>query len=1511
MAKAPLRTEIEQALDELVAYEEGMRFQSLAVVLAKLRWPELVACERKKDLGLDAVVLREQATDHVGRGLACSITPTYSKLAGDATKVAEHFGGNIQHLIFATSAKVGTSAKLEWSEQLRREYGFELEVMSREEIISALTDPRNLGLCRTYLRLDIEVDPTLQDTIDAIRDAAREEVTNWARRVADQPLMDLYAVRLASSGDEDGETWHLADMAAALSAGRRLILEGPAGRGKTTTLIQLAQGALNSEGTVLLIDLPQWANAKMAILPFITGMTAFQRRNITQQQLAKAESVERFYFLLNGWNEVSGNVLADADLLLRDLDRQHPAAGVLIATRTHHVPPPLRGAPRLRLRQIGRRARSRYVQQRLGERAPALLTALETDHALDDLTGTPFVLSEVVSIVAAGGPIPRSRVSVLDASVRLQEGSPEHAGALRILPIGGMSSLFMEGLAVHMMSNGAISLTESEARAVVHRVSSALAADGQLVPVSPPADILSALCGHHVLERFEYPEPAYRFAHQLFEEYYAYRALTRRLHEAMGDDRKQTATFVQTYLNDPAWTEPLLMLAESLNGYSAESGPFTNAFVGMAASVDLVFAAHLARVGALRADAPAARVVTEGLRAWYASTNEHHRRCALAGMLASGMDAFRDVVEPLLSGADNQERLRTYRLWQGFSPSVLGTDWKTVVQAWSEEARETFVSELLHARFAPEVSAFGLGDPSPTVREATIDALRWLGAEEEFGRALVDLTDSALARVAMRAPDELIPSAMYPNVARVFRARVLEDSDLLARIRVLRRLQGLQDTNAITDLKAALEQLPERVEADAIHYTVRPALDVLRGDDPSWTSEWVARRIADGRLAGDWWNQYLAAIPERMRDGQLAHLGSENLDHRSDGPVSIVARSATPDTARQAFLRLIEVQRIIAAEPDRPSEVDVQIYRQLVALLRAIAPSTVVSGLKELLSGPPERDLTHALIHLYGRTALADSDSIELEDPFRVVVRDYLRRAVAQTLAEDDTAGSVKAKFGSLLSQLGEPRDLDDLMLLIRADLRRVRDGRAALVRGQRTSATDGATISWTHSYVRSVANLLHEKADDVLLGLFAEPEYESSLLDEYARQLGRPPRRGIGQQAEYDEVWRNRARHTPRFLGERRTRVAEAIRKRIRQLEETRPAEKNPKHLNNHLKGLGRGLAFVAPHETVDEVLALLALPAQFDAHVCVDTLEQLLFAGVRLPAEKCLHLLDSTLSFMKQWGSQYHERWVVVRFLCVCPFVDPPAVGLDRIREVIYQAHLSIYDLRPVLLALGKSRFDGSLAFLLELVPSAQNWQAIEHEWLSALVALDTDSARRALLGLVDPDLPGLPFTLDWFSVDRVTPRIAEIANAVPDVESRLRELSLASLDDSRRQVLAKVLRLQHTVEALVSALNLIDDNRRPMVPSGVTESLEEALIQDQAHPIFAGAIVRRPAASNPVREALYGMVFNDPERRRSAYALLGQIEEWRLEYGRPLGEPRHPGIALGLPWPPPEPDIVLAPA
>ncbi|MGP8245367.1 MAG: hypothetical protein ACLQVN_12720 [Bryobacteraceae bacterium] len=46
---------------------------------------------------------------------------------------------------------------------------------------------------------------------------------------------------------------------------------------------------------------------------------------------------------------------------------------------------------------------------------------------------------------------------------------------------------------------------------------------------------------------------------------------------------------------------------------------------------------------------------------------------------------------------------------------------------------------------------------------------------------------------------------------------------------------------------------------------------------------------------------------------------------------------------------------------------------------------------------------------------------------------------------------------------------------------------------------------------------------------------------------------------------------------------------------------------------------------------------------------------------------------------------------------------------------------------------------------------------------------------------------------------------------------------------------------------------------------------------------------------------MEAKDERRRKAALELLSQIESWRLEHGRPVGEPRHPAFNSGEAWPP----------
>ena len=131
---AILRVDIERALNELVSQENGMRFQGLAVALGKKRWPELIARQRKKDFGLDAYAPASLTPEKIGKGLAASVTPTLKKVSDDAKEAKDEFV-ELQALLFVTSAKVGNADRKRWEQAIRKNYGLELHVIEREEIL--------------------------------------------------------------------------------------------------------------------------------------------------------------------------------------------------------------------------------------------------------------------------------------------------------------------------------------------------------------------------------------------------------------------------------------------------------------------------------------------------------------------------------------------------------------------------------------------------------------------------------------------------------------------------------------------------------------------------------------------------------------------------------------------------------------------------------------------------------------------------------------------------------------------------------------------------------------------------------------------------------------------------------------------------------------------------------------------------------------------------------------------------------------------------------------------------------------------------------------------------------------------------------------------------------------------------------------------------------------------------------------------------------------------------------
>jgi hypothetical protein len=1510
---AVLRSDIEKALDELISNEEGMRFQGLAVVVAKQRWPDLIASERKKDLGADAV--------GGGKALACSLTGTLKKIKDDATSIKAHFSG-VEKLIFATPRKVTNAALDPWKEEIQKEFGFELMVISREEIITALMEPKNAPLCRTHLHLPVESEPSVEELAGKVREATQPVIKAWSARVGAKPLIDLRAVKLDSSGAEANEVFQLGGIREALEKSGRIVLEAPAGRGKTTTLVQLA-GQLNSAGSVVfLIDLPIWIQSGKDVLSFVAGIPAFQALGLGAERLAQLQKTEHS-FLLNGWNEIAESDSSRAALALRELDQNFPTAGIVVATRTHHIVPPLPGALRLRLLLLNRSERAQYLEHRLGrEKANELRTQIDNDAVVDELTRTPLILSEVTAIFEQGAPIPKTKMGVLAAAIQLHEQAKEHSTALAIAPLDERAGDYLAALAEAMTGQGAVTVQEDSARAIVSSVGVKFVNSGQIAQIREPAAVLAALCGHHLLVRGEYPTLSFRFTHQQFQEFYVATLLKKRLMAlAEKEDAKGVLEFTKQYVNEPAWEEPLRMIAEEVGIGGEASLGFESVLkmgallVRMALKCDPVYAAELAYFCGPLVWKQVGGEVSNYLRSMYVTTDHNYKERALVGMVASGSPDFDDILFPLLTGADQQKRLGTYRLWHDFHLSSLGSNWQQALKGWDEEIRAEFVRDLLHfGKAVRELAPFALSDSSMKVRVAAVTALSWISSREDRAQLLGKLDDDTFKMAVLELPMETIPPASRGRALAVYRNLYGETSDPVGRLRILLQRAELGDS-VIQEMKDELTKCaPDRVK-ELGDFLLKPLLDIVRRAEPEWVSHWVAARIVEGALWSEHWIGLVTTIPDELKERLLHRLETEDLQHshQSSGE-SVLAACCDTAMVQRVFTKICDRERVMLNAPDERHELEYTIKRQLEELFRLFPVNAAVAGLLGRFSTNPENLELMVVADLFSRVARENSDlRSELEADLLESLRSYLVKGVPAMLQQEDFNGGRKADLSSALARVGRPEDMPLLVELIRADIERVRIGRAAKMRGERSRLANGGTTSYAAWHVGAITQLDPDGAGKVLLDLLQEPEYEIASASALVHLAGTGKIEavygvgfgfGFGNKLDYKQMWETRAHgFSGQFIEERRKRFAVALRNRIASL--LKDAERAGQATLNlyNLRGLANALAVIDALDSAELVLQVLAMPGRFLGYSAVQGLTTLLSGGVVLPTGETLKIFDALQDEIRQSHSNDQELGLLVRALCVLPFVDEPSKGIQKIRETVTASKLRerhAYQLRDVATALGQSRCDDAVTLLRELASDQLNAQSLGEAWINALAALDNEEARKLLLSFVDPEISGLPFEVVFHREDVLTARLADLARRVRGIEQRILALCSMKLPPAKRALLAKLVSFLGTIEAAVAGLNLIDDNASPPVLRDTWKQIEAAFVEHKPHEERANTYTLLPRSSNEVRVRLSAMANDDKDRMKSARALLGQIEVWRLEYGRPNGEPRSLEIESASAWP-----------
>ena len=1496
-----------------------MRFQGLAVIISKQRWPELIASERKKDLGLDAYAPVSLTPDGIGKGLACSLTATLKKIEDDIQKF-QKWADDVKILLFATPRKVTNQTASLWADTVRKTYGIELNILPREDIITELMQPANASICRTHLRIPISVEPKVTELVEKAQEAGSEALSVWLRHplLVGRPKIELTAVKLDQDGAETEEILDLTSLQTTLKESRRIILEAPAGRGKTTTLVQLAERQRDQGDLAFIIDLPAWVASSVDILEFIARMPSFLSQGLHPENLARLYNTVHCSFLLNGWNEVSDSYSEAAVQAVANLERNFPRASIIIATRTHHIRPRLPGSFRTRLLSLSRRQRMEYLQQALASHADDLITQLDDDPVLDDLTRTPLILAEVTTIFQSGSRIPKTKVGVLNAVMQLIEKADEHQYHLCRPPISGHSQSYLTELAVQMTAQGAVTITESDARSIVHSVSHRLGTDGQIESLPEPSAILNGLCAHHILERLEFPSVAFRFEHQQFQEFYAAIEVKNQLWALIkNEDEDGNRRLVREYLNRPVWEEPVRMIADEISELSLDPSNSTDALaagsllVKLSIDVDPVFTAELARLCGSAVWRDVQAVVSERLRSWYDVGDNHHRRCALAGMIASGAAEFIDILLPVLTSDNQQVRLKAYRAWHEFHISSLGQNWRSVVKNWKEEHIIDFIGGVARKRRTADIAEeFALKDPRPNVREAALSALQWVGAVETVNRVIASFDDEAVEQLLRKRVLHSIPHGSQSRLLAAYRRLLQKTEDPQDRLRLMLTTAKIEEHGVAENVKEELSRFPsEKIDINN-QQIIESALELVRKADPHWVSLWVAERIADGSLWSDQWTKFILSIPENLNKDLLGKISGESLKHTiSQGIISVLATTADVELAEIVFSKLCSLRVDVTKTPSKGDADRRVIIRQLEDLFHTMPANTAITGMLNRMS--PEFDPVEysVVIELLGRIGVEDSDLLSrVAYDLCQAARRYLKEGIPFALNQDDFSGHLKMHLALSLSRIGESEDLADLHRLIRADIDRVREGRAARSRGERSPMANGAVMSCSNGYVRAVSWLDPQKADKILLELLGEPEYEQDAATGLVRLARIQSPKGWLDFRTPDyrvvEEARSGIRQTD-FDEDRRNRYTIAIKHQITMIMKHPAQSGSPYSFNGRLKQLAQVVAVLDGRGSSKFVLDIMALPGEWDGWTRVQALEALLFNGARLCAEPALEVLNPTIDYCQN-KKDYDQQagYLLQRCLCLLAFLDPPSMGISRIKEIIVETRFHPYELRELVIALGHSRCGDAIDLLLRLASKDEKGlRNITGEWIDAVAALDTPESKRVLLSFVDPDTEnhGFKQALEHHDRERLASHITDIARTEPEIRDRLYMLCDRQLTAAMRLLFAYVSARMRTSDALVVGLNLVHDTANPPIPYEIIRGIENVFLEQIPYGNTGNAYSLEPRSANDIRNRLFDMILNDDGRRKSAWTLLGQTELWRLEYGRPGSEPRHPAINSGEPWPP----------
>lgn len=1258
-------------------------------------------------------------------------------------------------------------------------------------------------------------------------------------------------------------------LARALSELGDLVLVAPPGMGKTSTLLQVAEGLVAHGETPVFVPLADWATEDKPLLDSILGRPTF-RGKITEDNFRAVAQKTGVYLLLDGWNELDGAARRRATAELKRLQIDLPELGLFISTRKQSLDVPFDGAA-VELQPLSEAQQMEIGRTLRGDPGARIVDEAWRTPGVRELVTIPLYLTALLSL-PEGQPFPKTKEEILRRFVQAHEQQADHAEALTEA-VKGFQTEFLSALAVMATQATTTSIPEANANRSVAQTDLLLVKDGQLAIKLQTTDVLDALVSHHVLVRTGDPA-GYSFQHQQFQEWFASNDVERAMLESVADAgalRKLKADI----LNLRPWEEPILFAVERMARGDQRQRQACGVAILAALEVDPILAAEMI----YRATDPVLAQISEKIqtfvRRWHTPGKLDR---SVRFMITSGRPEFRDLVWPLVTSEDNQTSLPALRAARRFRPSVLGPDAGKDIRALPAKVRMTVVSEIAYRSGMDGLDLAALiakSDPDPELKAAAVAGMSFRRADRHVADVLSTVEDDVFDLICRKGHlDEIDDEKVRERLAAAH-ARAKHEVSAYERLRAAVYARDAKDHSAeVTELISSIEIEGKQGAEVGLIYEARKQYEQA-------VAQGLLKRLREGRALFRGADDILAASGIVVEDEALLEVVlsfNERMDSRAEAAASVlgpVSVGTIIDARLAAFAETKKLGKYDKGQSDR--------YNGLRDRLAHVPGASLLAAVQERAAAAGNDDIRE-LAEMMCRRNEGGDKARPLPREAQAAVEPMAGQWGERLIASGDNA--TRGQLSAVADMIGHFPSVALLPMLKRLlddELRRYgMFRRQAEAEGWRGNAADEARTLHTNSYQQAFTAISAPETTALMIGYLLDEHFgeTAALVLKAQWVLANEPngeRRPFGgvDFSRVEEMRALRARSDAPTCPE-----AEAIFGVIAPLIAEGATEAQKKHAISLAIQAAR-----LPHgnrgDTIKKLLSITPQAAR------AKLVQSLVLSGETIPFDVVQDGINDVLEDASKGNWILDEGWQLKAWLLLLPFTDHPKLFADTIAALPVRQREPHF-LEEMLRACESVQTPEIEEALFKL---AENEAAFYDSlaWRDAVQRRGTlASARRYLDLVMEGKIGGRE---GWRSLQE----IAGLLNAHPE----LRDYAYAGLKDGtspRVALLANAVAEGADADGLLLLVELENRLQRSLIS---WRTIQGAITEHVPSEHWRGAFDVIPVPATELRRTLLAMTTDGGPRDAAARALR-KIDRERDETGAPEDEPRHPDLASGKAWP-----------